>query len=98
MLTALILLATFTPSPTPGALHRCEAWLRVMVDSTCPDPQHPAETIPCQVIGPMVPVTCEAAAGEMRTTLDAAPGELLAFCVRAYNAAGESECGEPVTR
>ena len=95
---ALILFATFDPSPTPAASHGCSAYLREMVPALCPDPNFPAELVPCAYISPMIGLSCEGVGGEAFTSSSPRPGAVLAFCIYAENSAGRSGCAEPVNR
>ena len=92
----MILFAIFTMSLTLNATHGCEAYLRNMVPAMCPDPQFPAEMIPCERLSPMVGLACEIRGAEMWTTSTPRPGQVLAFCIYAENSAGRSGCAEPV--
>lgn len=94
----MILFAIFTLSLTLNAVHGCEAFMRSMVPAVCVDPQFPAETFPCEVIGPTVWLTCEVRGNEVWLSRNPLPGEVLTFCIFAENSVDRSGCAEPVNR
>lgn len=99
VLAALVLLGSFDPSPSPGAVHACEASILSMVPATCPDPNFPAEFIPCEVLAPPSAIVCAIVEGpifEIWIDRNPAPGQALAFCVFAENSAGRSGCAVPI--
>ena len=94
----MILFAIFTLSLTLNATHGCEAYLRTMVPALCPDPDFPAEMVPCEHLSPMVQLACEVRGSEMWTTSNPPPGAVLAFCIFAENSFSRSGCAEPVNK
>lgn len=91
-MTALFFFAVFSLSPTPGAAHGCEAWMRSNVPVPCVGEQPP----PCLGIGPMVPVPCAVDGNAAYALEQPLPGQAFAFCIYAENSAGRSGCAEPV--
>ena len=93
----LALFAVFTLSPTPGVAHGCDAWLRVMVPALCPDPEFPAEMVPCEFMSLPMPVPCAVDGNEAYALTQPLPGQAFTFCIFAENTAGRSGCAEPVS-
>lgn len=92
MIPSLIIFAIFDLSPTPGAVHGCEAWLRRMVPVPCVG-EHPP---PCEAAGPLVALPCEVAGNAALSVSGPRPGAVIAFCIYAETYGGRSGCAEPI--
>lgn len=93
---ALALFAIFTLSPTPGAAHGCDAWLRTMVMVACPEPEFPSEWTVCPRMAPPMPVPCAVTGNEAYALTQPLPGQAFWFCIFAENSIDRSGCAEPV--